>query len=583
MPILPRSSCRQAVAHSRTLAGKLHSVLKEENDMSRLGDEIRQRIGARESKELFPGYVEALESIEKPELSTFVTKLSKLCNGAAEGERYFLDNPARSSAFEKVLGVERGWLAAQQRVRVLVLDPALTQDAITFLKERETHAAGAFACRETSLEGLAAPVPRPAVLAKIREVAERESGALVVTANDKDALYFEGAKITWTLLERRPRGFVLQSDPELVPLPAPAAPPLFDREGEPLMPHAEFEILARKEKDAIHSWNGYSYGRSGDQHDQGASDCLFQHQDSHNNSAQDLNELARSILDADSAGREASFPVTQVLPWLLSRRGLTLRVVRDADGRRGTSTLWILKTGMNESMAARVGQALEGADCTLVWLHGREIVGVGPQIEQIAELLAPHHVLHQPAAMIRWREALSTWNPWRTGDRGGLPETERWKSLKLDVSRDLGLWIESTVVEWRRRVATRCAWPQTPVRLATPEEATAAQDALATLAARRWYFDSRAVVWPLRLDAASRASVAILPGHGEREGLHVIANLGGGHLLRILAVRFADEAPAEIVKCGGDYEMDGGDVHLWFEQISDSFLEGSGPPSKRRR
>ena len=65
--------------------------------MSRLGDEIRLKIGDRESKELFPGYVEALEPSEKLELSTFVTKLSKLCNGAAEGERYFLDTPARST------------------------------------------------------------------------------------------------------------------------------------------------------------------------------------------------------------------------------------------------------------------------------------------------------------------------------------------------------------------------------------------------------------------------------------------------------------------------------------------------------
>lgn len=551
--------------------------------MSRLGDEIRLKIGDRESKELFPGYVDALEASEKLELSTFVTKLSKLCNGAAEGERYFLDNPGRSSAFEKVLGVERGWLAAQQRVRVLVLDPALTADAIAFLKEREPHAAGAFACRETSLEGLAAPVPRPAVLARIREVAERESGALVVTASDKDALYFEGAKITWTLLERRPRGFVLQSDPELVPLPAPAAPPLFDREGEPLMPHPEFEVLARKENEVSHSWAGYSYGRSGDQHAQGASDCLFQHRESHDNSAQDLKDLARSILDADSAGREASFPVTQVLAWLLSRRGLTLRVVRDADERSGPVPLWILKTGRNASMAARVGQALEGADRTLLWSHGHRIVGVGPLIEQMAELLAPHHVIHQPAAMIRWREALSTWNPWRTGEPGGLPETERWQSLKLDVSRELGLWIESTVVDWRRRVAARCVLSQAPVRLASSEEAAAVQDALATLAARRWHVDSKSGVWPLRLDAASRATFAILPGHGEHEGLHVIANLGAGHLLRIQAVRFPGEVPADIVKWGGDYEMDGGDVHLWFEQISDSFLEGSPPPSRRRR
>jgi hypothetical protein len=53
-----------------------------------------------------------------------------------------------------------------------------------------------------------------------------------------------------------------------------------------------------------------------------------------------------------------------------------------------------------------------------------------------------------------------------------------------------------------------------------------------------------------------------------------MANLGAGRLLRIRLARFAGEAPAEIVKCSGDREMDGGDVHLWFEALGDPLLEG---------
>ncbi len=50
----------------------------------------------------------------------------------------------------------------------------------------------------------------------------------------------------------------------------------------------------------------------------------------------------------------------------------------------------------------------------------------------------------------------------------------------------------------------------------------------------------------------------------------MIANLGAGRLLRIQVERFSGEEQAEIVKCGGDFEMDGGDVHLWFEELGDA-------------
>jgi hypothetical protein len=165
-----------------------------------------------------------------------------------------------------------------------------------------------------------------------------------------------------------------------------------------------------------------------------------------------------------------------------------------------------------------------------------------------------------------------------------VTESERWALLKADTSRDLGLSIESTVTEWRRRVvAERCTHPQSPARLADAEEATRAQEALATLAARPWRFDGWYRAWPLRLDAASRAPLAILPGHGEREGLHVVANLGAGRLLRIQVGRFPGEQPTEIVKCYGDLEVDGGDAHLWFDEVSDPFLEGSALPARERR
>jgi hypothetical protein len=37
------------------------------------------------------------------------------------------------------------------------------------------------------------------------------------------------------------------------------------------------------------------------------------------------------------------------------------------------------------------------------------------------------------------------------------------------------------------------------------------------------------------------------------------------------------------VPCGWAMEMDGGDVHIWFEALSDRFLEGSALPAREHR
>jgi hypothetical protein len=468
-------------------------------------------------------------------------------------------------------------------VRVLVLDPALPEPARAFLKEREAHAGGAYACREVPLEGLAAPPERTAVLDRLREMAEREANALVVAADGKDAMFFAGAKLPFTLVKHHPRGIVLESAPDLVPLPTPLPPPLFDEKGEPLMPHAELEQVARKETAAKHSWD---YGLQPDdvRHDWTAPDCLFR---SHGRDhlfpgAEDLNALSRAIWRASSADQPASFPVHLVLRWHLRGQGVRLLMVRDlADGYG--EAFWVVRSGIDGKLADHVCRILVGSGrATILWSHQRQILGVGSRVDPIAELLAPHHAIAQPAALLRWKEALDTWNPWRSGGKDGLAESGRWTSLRDDALRELGFPIDGTVAWWREHVAQRCARPLASARLASPEEAQSAQEALAMLAERCWKIEGWNLAWPLRLDAASRARLATLPGHGEHEAIHVVANMGAGRLLRIGVVRFPGEEPTEIVKYGRALEMDGGDVHLWFEELADTLLEGSARPAPER-
>jgi len=541
--------------------------------MSLLGDAIDRKMGGRPVKELFTVYLEALGS--KEPLSTFETKLSKLRNGSPEGERHFLQNPDRARALEMALGVDPGWLAAQRQVRVLVLDPGLSEKATAFLKDREGHAAGAFACHEVSLEGLSAPIERSAVLARTREAAERESTALVVTMDRKDALYFEGAKLCWTPLKWHALGFVLESDPELVPLPEPGPPPLFGDHDEPLMPHPDFEVLVQRELTTRHAWEDDPRGSGQGTPTCQAPDCLFQRRSGRDRAASDLRELATALHRATHAGHVASFPVRLVVAWQLRGQGLDLHIIDHGDRSYGTSLSWVTRSGGDRELAEAVHRAMESPGSTILWSHARRVLGVGPLVDPITRLLGPYHEVATPPALLRWREAIQGWSPWRSGADRDMSESEQWRTLRTDVLGELGVPIEAPLVGWRQRVGEKCVWSQAPARLATPDEERSAQEALSALAARTWHFDGWSRAWPLRLDAASRASLAILPGHGEREGLHVVASLGAGRLLRIQVARFPGEKQAKIVKCGGDLEMDGGDVHLWFQELSDAYLVGT--------
>ncbi len=308
------------------------------------------------------------------------------------------------------------------------------------------------------------------MLARIREVAERESLALVVARDGSDKLYFDGAKLRCTLLKPHPRGFLLESDADLVPLPEPPSPPLFGEHDEPLMPHPEFEELVRRELTTGHWWDRRFRGvRPPEPPLCEAPDCLFGGQGSKDRAEGELQELANAIHWAERADRAASFPVRLVLPWQRSRQGATLHVTNDAGGY---GTLWVTRRGIDRKLATRIHQALERPGSTLLWSLARRILGIGPEVEQIAALLTPYHEVVQPAALLRWKEAIERWNPWRTGGNGGLAESERLE----DPPGRRGARARVPHRRHGHRMASqnkaeKCACARLPARLATPEEA----------------------------------------------------------------------------------------------------------------
>ena len=361
--------------------------------------------------------------------------------------------------------------------------------------------------------------------------------------------------------------------------PEPPAPLLFDEEGEPLMPHPAFEAIARREVASAHPWQGAPPGGRKRPTCEGV-DCLFHGREDYN--AQDtLRVVQRALSEADGAGRVASFPVWLVLEWALACAGH--KVDRVHGGRWDGDVAWI-KRWAREDVTERVFWKLQTPERTLLWTHNRRILAVGPLAPDVGELLAPHHKLARPPALLRWQEAVAQWNPWHTGGEGGLAASKRWQALVADASTELGFSLEKTIARWRKDVEGEShGGPPAPARLATAEETKIARKALAHLAARPWRIEDWQRAWPLRLDSASRARFAILLRPGDRERLHVVADVGGGLLLRILVVHFPREEATEIVPCGGEREMDGGDVHIWVEEKWDSVLEVCGRTGRRRR
>ncbi|WP_437546241.1 hypothetical protein WME97_41745 [Sorangium sp. So ce367] len=560
--------------------------------MSRLGDEIRRQQGQRESKDVLRAYIEELASADEPKFSTLETKFSKLLNGDPEGERYFLDTPGRCAALERALAVPAGWMERERHVRVLILDPALDDSVREYLRGREEVAgAGRFACREVPVDGDPRRAPREVVLDAIRQIAESEPRYLVVAASNgvNDRMYFTGAKIAWSTVTKSPRGFLLESVPDLVPMPEPDPPCRFDRLGEPMMPDDVFERAVREELAREEHRSGFS--RWGRPDCRAPGGCLFRDRD-------DYEALKTLIEEADARERRPSFPVHRLLPVLSARAGLGWAITASCARRNGVldpdwdlrysseenPVVWSGRGGASGGVLAELAKKIlfDQSRATLCWTHGERILGIGPNVGAVRGLLAPYHEVFEPAVFARWKTASEQWNPWRVEQRSeqSVTRSEPWRQLCEAISQETGISIEGTVAGWQQAMARQWAGPCWPFRLASPEEAARAHEVLSELASRAWQSDEP--TRPLLLDAASRARLVILAGHGEAGTVHVLADLGAGHVLRVLLLRFPSEEPQVIDELRGG-ALDGGDVHGWLETKYERLLEGSALPARARR
>ena len=528
--------------------------------MSRLSEWLSDRVSSLglSQKEISTRFHELLGDA-KPSLSfaTVQPKLSKLLKGDPEGERCFFGDLRREKALAETLRTTVEQLRALRATRTLVLDSALDSAAVEYLLAAAGRPNATHSCVPVSVE----PTPegrdfhasqrelqarqRDALRARAKE----NPGALVVRAGRAcdsfgDQSFFDGAAIEVTTVEKHPRGWTLTGTADLVPLPPPREPPVFDRGGEPMMPHEQFAADARRTATARRG------GRSAAPYDGERRMAVEAH-----------------VRACDERDEVPSFRVAGELAECLSQ----------------------------ESNASVLPNPVPWSDLgarTFWWVHGRKVLAVGPNVAGFAAALAPHHDVSVPVALDEWKAGLERWNPWRLteADSPGC-------ALQARVIEVCGFDpVRLGSVEWARARANAC----TDLAL-QPVDETGIADARALISelAARGIEPGPMLELPFVLDQAARAPIRLLRGTG-RDQLHVLANLGAGRVLRIRIRMFVDdrrrslEHAAKVDSEGGastryvngtavPLVFDGGDVRLWLQYSEEPLLEGFALPARTGR
>lgn len=97
---------------------------------------------------------------------------------------------------------------------------------------------------------------------------------------------------------------------------------------------------------------------------------------------------------------------------------------------------------------------------------------------------------------------------------------------------------------------------------------------LLSLLAREFQGDTASASIALRLNRVCEAPLVELPKES-RDDVHVLADVGGGHLVRVRVRRFREEpGPLRIEQNNHCTLLDGCDVRVWMEEAYDKLLEG---------
>jgi len=254
-------------------------------------------------------------------------------------------------------------------------------------------------------------------------------------------------------------------------------------------------------------------------------------------------------------------------------------------------------------------------DLTVAWAFKRRVFAVGKYAAQVQAALGHHHKVESPPGLAGLASELRDLNPWRapmlrsegdppssvrwhsTGtDRDhsleDAPPSPRWMAIRTRLSQECGIDLVGAVESWRARenpeLGKEVPRPDQVQRIdafrqMAVEAHGRAMQLLTDVSLRDFEGPLSAASIVFRIERASTAPMLVLPKH-ERDEFHVLADLGGGRLLRIRARRFKeDPGPMRIVKDYPGVVIDGGDLRLWMHSVFDENLEGPDHRSRRRR
>lgn len=512
------------------------------------------------------------QSSDPPKQTTLESKLSKLLNNDSEGMSFF-EQDRRGEALAHAFEVPPHVVAAMLARVQLLLDPRLPVHAVEALQRQASADPDRVEVlptmgRAAATEGKPDTTPQGPVRVAVapegdritlRDASDRHDRAVVVLASDIDADYFKARGRRVSFLTRVPRGYQLDLDPALVPVPPAKTPPLWVR-GEPQITHPDLTAWMRRTLDAANSAareDPYRYGQR-------------------KPSAEE-----QILATADERGEEPAFSLDLARPWMTSRGvGIaSLYPARHSDSSRDHRELLAL---------SRAALAAGG-----IWWWSATLYAVGSKARAFAELLTSHNVVVDPPAIAAWFAALETRNPF---------EPASFADVREGLSA-IGLTLEHTRAERNGQLfaidsgGIERAEDPFDLPVIGEEEGLAVRAALRRTATRAMSrVPAEWIRLPLYLGLAAEASLSPLPKQ-DFDVVHVMANLGAGRVVRVRIAQFegAGAGPLTFSPLRGHVTrhrresakssctLDGDGTHVSIETLYDELLEGSSVPARARR
>lgn len=474
--------------------------------------------------------------------STYETKLSKLMKGQPEGLK-FVQDPKRLDGLATALGRPvaelRNLLAASEQEVVLVLDPKLSVEVVTFIHARVSTAASPIRIVQ---------LPREDDSKKekelFREAASQGKNTVLVMADSRLGEFFDGAGLTWSVIRSEQTGFKILALPDLFP---PAAAKTKDTDGTVMVVDAELERTCRDNISGRATSQPPSYmGQPGG-----------------------LGPLIVRVRQADEAYEPVTFRLDHVVrargvapqPEHLVSAAIWQGTNKIPENPRVSSYLW-LHEGVVRSLDLIVGEG-DRSD------RGRRTEPPAAAPAWLSQVRSATTFEPIVDAIRAYRDSV---NPHRDGS-GSEPIDLSAQIDAFEKETGVSLTIEAAVV--RKAVGHQENYdPGSTIRY-SPEADTRFRQVLDDLLARDFVLRS-GDEWLLHeLQAIRDARLVHVDGADGHPTC--VAHLGGGYLATVYVRRYARESAVAVRKVPALLPvtvLDGGDIRISWERTKAEALAG---------